>query len=187
MNPMNNDESIISMSQEELKSHWKSIMFEGALFTFLGALALIIPSLFSLTFELVVGWLFLIGGAIQLYRAVQSNAAPGFWMFTLSALLAMVFGVLMIFHPLAGLVALTTIIAVFFIMEGIVKIIYAFQIQSFASWGWVLVSGICSLLIAMLVFSNWPTSSAWFIGILIGVYLIINGVALMMMSWQARR
>lgn len=182
---MNTDKSVIFMSQNELQAHWKSIMTEGILFTILGVLALIVPGLFSLTFELVVGWLFLIGGAIQFYRAIQSNGAPGFWMFILSALLSMIFGVLMVFNPLAGLVALTLIIAIFFLLEGIVKIIYAFQIKPFASWGWVLLSGACSILIAWMVFSGWPSSTAWFIGTLIGVYLILNGLSLIMISWQA--
>jgi uncharacterized membrane protein HdeD (DUF308 family) len=181
------EKSVILMSQEELRAHWKSIMFEGVTFTILGILALIVPGLFSLTFELVVGWLFLIGGALQLYRAIQSNGAPGFWMFIISALLSMVFGVLMVFNPLAGLVALTMIIAIFFLLEGIVKIIYAFQIQAFASWGWILLSGFCSILIAMMVFSGWPLSTSWFIGTLIGVYLIMNGVSLMMISWRAHQ
>lgn len=184
---MSADKSVIFMSQKELQSHWKSIITEGVLFTILGVLALIVPGLFSLTFELVIGWLFLIGGAVQLYRAIQSNGAPGFWMFVISALLSMVFGVLMIFNPLAGLIALTLIIAVFFLLEGIVKIIYAFQIQAFASWGWVLLSGFCSILIAMMVFSGWPLSTSWFIGTLIGVYLILNGISLIMISWKAHK
>ncbi len=184
---MKSNKSIISMSQEELKAHWKSIMFEGVTLTILGVLALCVPGLFSLAFELVIGWLFVIGGAIQLYRAIQSNGAPGFWMVVLSALLSMVFGVLMVFNPLAGLVALTIIIAVFFLLEGIIKIIYAFQIQAFANWGWVLMSGLCSVIIAILVFSGWPTSTGWFIGTLIGAYLVISGVSLMMISWAAHR
>lgn len=184
---MRTDKSVILMSQSELQSHWKSIMVEGVLFTLLGAIALIIPGLFSLTFELVVGWLFLIGGSIQLYRAIQSNGAPGFWMFVISALLSMIFGIMMVFNPLAGLVALTLLIAIFFLLEGIVKIIYAIQIQAFASWGWVLLSGFCSILIAMMVFSGWPISTSWFIGTLIGVYLVMNGVSLMMISWKAHK
>lgn len=176
---------IVALSQAELRAHWKSIMFEGVLFVVLGFIALIMPAAFSIGFELVVGWLFLIGGGVQLYRSIQSNMAPGFWMMVISSLISMVFGVLLVFHPLAGVVALTAIIAIFFFAEGIVKIFLAFTVRDFTPWGWILLSGICSLLISLIVFSGWPFTASWFIGTLIGVYLIINGLAFIMVSSQA--
>ncbi len=173
--------------QEELRAHWKSILFEGILFVILGVLALSVPAAFAIAFELVIGWLFLIGGTIQLYRSIQSNKAPGFWWSILSALLAMVFGILLVFHPLQGLVALTAIIAAYFLVEGVVKIFFAISVQNFANWGWLLLSGILSIVIALIVFSGWPYSAMWFIGILMGVYLIINGIAFIMIATRAHQ
>lgn len=180
-------QKLIAMSQGELRQHWKSIFFEGFLFVILGILALSVPAAFAIAFELVIGWLFLIGGAIQLYRSIQSNKAPGFWWSALSALLAMVFGILLVFNPLQGLIALTAIIAAYFLVEGIAKIFFAISVQKFASWGWVLFSGILSVIIALIVFSGWPYSAMWFIGILMGVYLIINGLAFIMISVKAHQ
>jgi uncharacterized membrane protein HdeD (DUF308 family) len=174
------------MNLNNLEKHWKSVMLVGLLFTALGFIALIAPVIFSITFEQIVGWLFFIGGATQMYHAYQIKGTPGYWMFIVSALLSLIFGVLMIFNPLAGLIALTVVIAAFFLVEGIVKIMYAFQIQTNTSWGWVLFSGCCSILIAMMVFFGWPLSAAWFIGTLIGVYLIINGLALIIISWRSQ-
>jgi uncharacterized membrane protein HdeD (DUF308 family) len=181
----NNNGPIIAMSKEELQAHWKSIVFEGILFVILGVIALSVPTLFSIAFELVIGWLFLIGGTIQLYRAIQSNKAPGFWWSVLSALLAMVFGILLVFHPLQGLIALTAIIAVYFLVEGFIKILLAISVKNFANWGWVLLSGAFSIIIAVIVFSGWPFSAMWFIGILLGVYLIVNGMAFIMIATKA--
>lgn len=186
MNP-EDKKTIIQMSHRELQEHWKSIMVEGVLFITLGVIALVLPVAFSIAVEMVVGWLFLIGGGIQLYRSIQSNQAPGFWMMVVSALLAMLLGVLMIFHPLQGLVVITVIIGIYFIAEGIVKSIFALQIQRFASWGWVLLSGVCSIIIGVIVFAGWPSTAMWFVGTLMGVYLIINGVAFMIMANQAHK
>lgn len=186
MNP-EDKKTIIQMSHKELQEHWKSIMVEGVLFITLGVIALVLPVAFSIAVEMVVGWLFLIGGGIQLYRSIQSNQAPGFWMMVVSAILAMLLGVLMIFHPLKGLVVITVIIGIYFIAEGIVKSIFALQIQRFASWGWVLLSGVCSIIIGVIVFAGWPSTAMWFVGTLMGVYLIINGVAFMIMANQAHK
>lgn len=179
------DQRIInSLSREELQKHWKSIMIEGALFLLLGVLAFIMPLAFSLAFDLVIGWLFLIGGVIQLYRSFQSKEAPGFWAIAISALLMLLFGVLMVFQPLKSLVGLTLIIATYFLIEGILKVIYAFLIKPFATFAGVLVSGLCSIIIAILAFSGWPMSSEWFIGVLLSAYLMINGLGLMMISYE---
>lgn len=180
-----NQNPIVALSEAELRAHWKSIMFEGVLFLILGLIALIVPAAFSIGFELVVGWLFLIGGGVQLYRSIQSNMAPGFWMMVLSALISMIFGVLLVFHPLQGLVALTAIIAAFFMVEGVLKIVFGFAVREFASWGWVVLSGVCSLFISLIVFTGFPFTASWFIGTLIGVYLILNGLSFIMVSSQA--
>lgn len=178
---------LIQMSHEEIIKHWKSIMFEGAILTILGVIAFVVPVAFGIAFEMVLGWLFLLGGGIMLYRAIQSNQAPGFWMTVLSALFFMVLGVLIVFHPLQGLVALTLIIAIFFMAEGIAKVIYAFQIRQFANWIWVLISGLCSIAIALIAFTGFPLSSMWFIGVLMGVYLMLTGIAFMLMANQAHK
>ncbi len=175
------------LSQKELRAHWKSILFEGVLFVILGVFALSIPTLFSIAFELVVGWLFLLGGAIQLYRSIQSNKAPGFWWSILSALLAMVFGIILVFNPLQGLIALTMIIAIYFMVEGIVKIFFFFFLQEFATGIFFLINGILSIVISVIVFSGWPFSATWFIGVLMGVYLIMSGLAFIMISTKARQ
>lgn len=175
---------IITLSQEELRQHWKSIMVEGALFLLLGILAFIMPLAFSLAFDIVLGWLFLIGGGIQLYRSIQSNQAPGFWLMVGSALLMLIFGVMMVFQPLHSLTALTFVIATYFTLEGILKIAYSIQIKPFATHLGVMISGICSIIIAAIAFSGWPMSSSWFIGILLSAYLMINGLGLMLISYE---
>lgn len=185
MNP--NESPIVAMSQAELRKHWKSVMFEGILFIVLGFIALIVPAAFSIGFELLVGWLFLIGGGIQLYRAIQSNMAPGFWWMVISSVFAMIFGVLLVFHPLQGLVALTAIIGAFFLADGIVKVLFAYSVREFTPWGWVVLSGLCSIFIGLIVFSGWPFTASWFIGTLIGVYLIINGLGFIMVSAHAHK
>jgi uncharacterized membrane protein HdeD (DUF308 family) len=175
------------ITPEEIRAHWKGIMFEGILFLVLGCIALIAPTAFSLGYELVVGWLFLVGGAVQLYRSIQSNYAPGFWFVVLLSVMSMLFGILLVFHPLQGLVALTLIIGAFFFVEGIIKIIFGFTIQNFGPWGWIVLSGLFSVIISLIVFTGFPFTASWFIGTLIGVYLVVNGLGFMMLSYQAHR
>lgn len=175
----------IELTREEILKHKRSIILQGILFLILGVAALMIPVVFSLTFEWMVGWFFLIGGGIQLIRCIQSNGAPGYWWLILSSLFSMLFGVLLVFQPFEGVAALTLVIAVYFLAEGLVKIFFAFQLRAFTHWWWILFNGLCSLAIALIVFTGWPFTAMWFIGTLLGVYLIINGLSFILMATQA--
>lgn len=177
---------VAELTREEILRHKRSIILQGILFVILGVIALSIPAIFSLTFEWMVGWLFLIGGGIQLIRSIQSNGAPGYWALILSSLFAMIFGVILVFHPLEGVATLTIIIALYFLAEGLVKIFFAFQLRAFSHWGWILVNGLCSIAIAAIVFTGWPFTAMWFIGTLLGLYLIINGMSFILMATLAK-
>jgi uncharacterized membrane protein HdeD (DUF308 family) len=46
----------------------------------------------------------------------------------------------------------------------------------------VLIDGIVTLALGVMIYMQWPSSSAWAIGTLVGVSLIISGVARVAMS-----
>jgi uncharacterized membrane protein HdeD (DUF308 family) len=70
-------------------------------------------------------------------------------------------------------------------VEGIFKIIYAFQMKATQSWGWVLASGIISLILAILIWAQWPASIV-IIGLLVGFYILFSGISMVMLSIAAR-
>lgn len=181
---MDNKEQF-SITQKQMQEHWKSVMVEGALFIVLGILAFTLPIAFSMTFEIVLGWIFLAGGTLQLYRTSQNTGAPGAWLMGASSLIAMIFGVMLLFHPLEGLLAVTFIIAIYFLIEGVLKITYAWQVKHYTNCSWVVFSGIVSIVIASIILFEWPMSSMWFIAVMMGLYLFINGFTLMWMASHA--
>ncbi len=168
------------------QDHWAGVMAEGTVFIILGVLAFTLPIAFSLAFELVLGWIFLAGGTLQLYRTSQNSGAPGAWLMGASSLIAMIFGVMLLFHPLEGLLAVTFIIAIYFLIEGVLKISYAWQIRHYSNGVWVIFSGIVSLVIAAIILLEWPVASMWFIAVMMGLYLFINGMSLLWMASHAR-
>jgi uncharacterized membrane protein HdeD (DUF308 family) len=52
---------------------------------------------------------------------------------------------------------------------------------------WLLFDGLVTLLLSLLIGVHWPSSSAWAIGTLVGVSMIMSGVARVMMSSAVRR
>ena len=102
-----------------IHSHWKLVLTQGIVMMALGFLAVVEPNVATLAVSIFVGWLFFIGGIFRALSVWRSRAMPGFAWSLLTALLAIVFGLILIFRPLAGALTLTMILVAFFILEGI--------------------------------------------------------------------
>jgi uncharacterized membrane protein HdeD (DUF308 family) len=102
-------------------------------------------------------------------------------------LLYLAVGILLLVNPLEGALALTIVLAVFLIVEGIFKIITALRVRDHDGWGWLLASGIMSVILGLLIWAEWPASGLWVIGLLVGIQLRFTGWALVMLALAARR
>jgi uncharacterized membrane protein HdeD (DUF308 family) len=80
-------------------------------------------------------------------------------------------------YPISGIVTLTLLIAAFFFVEGVIQLMIGFQMRSLQGWGWMVFSGIISILLAGLIWSEFPGSARWVIGLLVGVNLLIFGLS----------
>lgn len=167
---------------EWLKNHRTLVLFEGVLFTLLGIIAVAMPGIFTLSTELFIGWLLLFGGGIQLYRTFKSRHSSGFLGSLVVSLLYLIFGFLFVAFPIAGVLSLTLLLTLFFIAEGIGKIILGFEYRAFRSWGWFLLNGILSLIIAYIIWSGWPGTAFWVIGLLVGINMIFFGLSLIFLG-----
>jgi len=168
---------------EWLQNHRYLLFFEGLIFTLLGFIAVALPGISTLSSELFIGWLLIIAGVAQLFRIFKSRHVPGFWGSLLTGILYLIFGILLLIFPVAGVFSLTALLIVFFIAEGIAKIILSFQLRPLRNWGWLLLNGVLALVIAYIIWSGWPGSAFWVLGILVGINMIFFGISLMFLSW----
>jgi uncharacterized membrane protein HdeD (DUF308 family) len=171
-----------------LHQHWGLILAEGIILLVLGLAAIVIPPLATLALELIVGWLFLVSGIVGLITTFWMRHAPGFWWSLLSAVLGIAAGIVLIGWPLSGVVSLTLVLIVFFLIEGIVSIMYALEHKRELTgrWGWMLVSGIVDLILGGMILAGLPTTATWAIGLLVGINMVFGGTALIMMALHAR-
>lgn len=163
---------------EKLSNYRSLIYFEAVFFMLLGLAAIAIPQVFTVGFELLIGSLFLVGGIVQYIRLFQSMDAPGFWGSAFSALLNLVIGILLLFFPILGILSLTYLMIAYFIIDGLSKIYFAFQLKGFSKWGWIALSGVISLLLAGLILSGLPGTAVWTLGLLVGINMLFFGFSL---------
>jgi uncharacterized membrane protein HdeD (DUF308 family) len=174
--------------ETSLREHWVVFLIEGIILVILGAAAIIIPPLATLSVTIFLGWLFLISGIVGLVTTFRARQLPGFWWSLLSAVVAILAGIALIGWPVSGAVSLTLVAIVFFAVEGFATIMYALEHKRELSgrWGWMLVSGIIDLFLAAIIFVGLPGTAAWAIGLLVGINMMFGGIALIMMALHAR-
>jgi uncharacterized membrane protein HdeD (DUF308 family) len=182
---MNQLQSAIAQS---IREHWVLFLIEGIVLVVLGILAILVPPLATITFTLFLGWLFLISGIMGLITTFWARHSPGFWWSLLSAVLAIAAGIVLLVEPLRGAITLTLLLIVFFIIEGVLSIMYAFEHKKELSgrWGWMLASGIIDLILAGIILIGLPGTAAWALGLLVGINMLFGGSALIAMALHAR-
>lgn len=163
-----------------------SFFLEGIIFIILGLLAIALPTLFTLSAELLFGALILFGGIVQFIKVWQDRGTRSILVPSISALAYIVVGLLFLSRPIIGMMTLTILVMIFFLVSGIFKLALSFQLRQLKGWGWVAFSGICALLLAAVIYSGWPGSAAWTIGILLGIDMLLFGMALLMISFYVR-
>ena len=153
----------------------------------LGVLAAALPWATTLGFAMIVGWLLIFSGAVQVLHAFQSKGVGHIVWKLLIAILYLVIGFYALAHPLISLAALTLLLVIFFFGEGITDIAAYIQNRKLPGAGWILLDGVVTLLLAALIWWHWPSSSIWAFGLLIGISMIMTGVTRLMITMAARR
>ena len=173
---------------QSIREHWVLFLIEGIVLVVLGLLAIIVPPLATIAVTIFLGWLFLISGIVGLITTFWARHAPGFWWSLLSAVLAIAAGIVLLWEPIRGAVTLTLLLIVFFTIEGVLSIMYAFEHKKELSgrWGWMLVSGIIDLILAAIILAGLPGTAAWALGLLVGINMLFGGAALIAMALHAR-
>ena len=173
--------------RETVKRHSLWYLVQGGVMIVAGILALIYPIASSFAVVLLFGWLLIISGVVQGISLLDARNVPHFWLQLVSVVLSVIVGVLLIRHRAEGMLALTLLLLVYFMVEGISKVIFALTIRPFPNWGWVLASGIVGILLALYLWASLPVTAIWLLGVLLGIQLISEGAALGYLAWQVRQ
>ena len=152
-----------------------------------GVLALLNPFAATLAATLMAGWFFMLLGGLQVVQSFQVQGWGGFLWALLFGVLSLLVGVSLVFNPLAGMVSLTLLVAVLLLVTGAIKVFYAFSLRPVTGWGWVLVSGLLSIVLAVFIFTNFPYAAGTVLGIFLAVELISNGVLFLFIALGLRQ
>jgi uncharacterized membrane protein HdeD (DUF308 family) len=163
---------------------WLSLM--GVVFIVLGILAIVEPMVAGLAVAMLVGWLLIFGGVAHAIGAFGGGFGRAIWQLFI-ALIYIVGGLYFLMHPLLGLGSLTLLLAAILLVEAILEVIAYFAAARETGSGWRLLNAVVTLVLGAMIWRNWPSSSIWAIGTLVGVNLLSTGFSRLMIGTAARR
>jgi uncharacterized membrane protein HdeD (DUF308 family) len=152
-----------------------------------GFVAIALPFIAGIAFTLIVGWLLIFTGVVHIVFAFSAGRTRmAIW----QVLLGIVYGFIgfyVLINPVAGLAGLTFAIAVYLLIEAVLELVLSFQLRPAAGSGWLLFDGIVTFILAAMIWSTWPSSAAWVVGVLVGISMLFSGMTRLMLSLAARR
>jgi uncharacterized membrane protein HdeD (DUF308 family) len=169
----------------EIREHWWAFLALGIALVLIGSLCIIYPFASSVGAVVALGFLLLAGGIAQIVSSFWAGKWTGMLMHLLVGVLYVVVGFMIIDAPAENLLLLTKLLAIFLIVVGVLDIVSAL-LQRFHGWGWVLLNGAVTLLLGLLINRQWPSSALWVIGLFVGIEMIFNGWAWIMLALGLR-
>ena len=162
-------------------------MATGVILAVLGLLVLVSPVAAGGIVIKLVALVLAITGILQLFSALRTSGhSQRIVSIVLGAVVAGV-GVLVWFNTDLGSGLLTALLMIFFVVNGLWKLTSALRYRPAAGWAWLLLSGLVSLLFVYLLWRQWPLAGAWAIGVLVGLDLLLSGIALILLARALRR
>ncbi len=168
----------VPMDREMVRMNWGWGLAMGIIMILLGIFAVLYPIFTSASIVFLLGVVLVVAGIVQIVHAFSWQ---GWGKTVWHALVGLVYGVVglfLMFYPLAGLVTLAVLLAIYFIVSGLLRIILSISARHTQSWGWMLFSGIVSVILGIIVIVGFPVLTMVLVGLLIGIDLVVNGFAL---------
>jgi uncharacterized membrane protein HdeD (DUF308 family) len=178
--------AVLRHELQALHQQWWCFLLLGISLIVIGSICIAQPLIATIASVLVLGFLMLAVGITQVVSSFWAGRWSGMLFHLLIGVLYAVVGYMIIDAPGISMAVLTKFIAIFLIVAGVFRIASALVVR-FHDWGWVLVNGIVTLILGLVINRQLPEASLWLIGLFVGIEMIFNGWAWVMLSLGLRR
>jgi uncharacterized membrane protein HdeD (DUF308 family) len=126
-----------------------------------------------------IGTLLLVGASIEIVFAFRDRSFANSALKFLFGGMGLLLGVVIVWTPLESLAQLMLLLIAFLFANGVVEIVLSMKLRPDKNWGWLLFSGLVSLLLSSLVVIEQPLGAVQALGVYIGIVMAIHGWVLM--------
>jgi len=176
-------DSAVTMARHAIT--WSTVI--SILIILAGIVAIFVPLAAGLVATITIGWLLVFAGVLHLVFGWHTRAVGGWIWGLLLGLIYIAIGIYLLVHPLGGLAALTLVLGCYLFAEAILEFILAWRLRPVGGSGWLIFDGIVTLILSILIWISWPSSTTWVIGTLVGISMVFSGTSRLAVVSAARR
>lgn len=171
----------------QLSKNWGWFLVYGIALVVLGLVAISAAAFTTVVSVVFLGVLLCIGGIVVFVDSFCSwrDQTSSFVLHLLMAILYLIAGIFLILNPISAAISITLLLAIFYIALGVFRILGVISFR-LPDWGWRLLGGLVALLLGILIFTHWPESSLFIIGLFVGIDLLITGWTYISLSIAAK-
>lgn len=163
----------------------KRTFWLGIALLIVGTIGIVLPELLALTLTYFIAWLLILASVLLGYLTWSMPVRDtGNW---IKVALLFVLGLLLLFLPQVGIATLTLLLAFYFLMDAFTNFMLARQIHPFDGWGWMAFNGVLTFLLAVLALWGFPQNSAIFLGVIVGISLLLDGIVFTRIGWALKK
>lgn len=168
-------DSRLSGKLNEARANWAWFVALGVGLIITGLVASSNLFASTLTSIFYIAAMMLAGAVMQIAHAFTT---AGWKQRSVSALSAILYGAaaaILVYDPILSALDVTLIAGAFMVAAGIVKIAIGLRERSRKGWGWIVASGVVSLIVGCLIISAWQIVGLWFLGLVLSFDLVFQG------------
>ena|SRR5579863_7082178 len=152
-----------------------------------GLAAIALPLAAGLAVNVFIAWLLVFSGCVHLVFAWHTRTTGGLLWELLIGIVYISIGAYLLMHPVTALLSLTIALAIYLTLEAVFEFALGFTLRPHPGSGWLLFDGLITLILAVMIWRTFPSSSAWVIGTLVGISMLFSGTSRLVLSLAAHK
>jgi uncharacterized membrane protein HdeD (DUF308 family) len=164
---------------ERFTGAWWLLLLAGVLGIAAGVVVLVWPGISLVSLAWVTG-IFLIADAIFEFAAALGRRTDGRGVLALLGVLSLVTGILLVRHPIAGVLVIAMLLGIWLIAFGVVRFVETFGRAEHRTWNLVLA---VLEVVAGIVIVAIPDIGVGTLAVVVGIAFVLRGIATAAIGW----
>ena len=177
--------SVVAEAVGDARKHWGWYLALGVVLMLVGLYCIWAEGLATVGSVIVLGAILFVAGISQIVGALMTRGAGHIILTLLVGVLDIIVGLMLLEHPALGALTITLFVAALLVFGGIFRFFSALWLQM-PQYGWIALSGVISIILGILLWTQWPFSAFWFIGYAVGLSFFFQGIAFTSLAFRLR-
>ena len=176
-----------SETASPLRRTWFWLVLLGLAFVLAGLVAIVHPLTATVVALAWMGALFAVAGVAQLLQVWTAAGWKGALWHIASGAAYLVGGLVMLFDPFAGALAVVLVLAATLVASGALRLIAGLALRPEPGWLWIVFGGLVALAAGAALVAMPLGQSALIPGLLVGISFLFEGLALFAVARAVRK